>query len=446
MFDQAGMVREAVKWDYELRTPNQAAQMVDRALALAMSEPRGPVYVTLPREILAQPVSLEAPDLAAVRAASPPAPDAEALEQLADWLSQAENPLIVASSYGRRPEDVDVLSALAENWTIPVVAHRQRYVGLPNNHAMHAGYEPAGPISQADLIMVVDSDVPWLPKLHKVNPEAKVVHIGPDPLFGAYVMRNFPCHLAISGYSPHVLAALGKTLERRSPGPGQEARRMRLAEQRAAAVEAGKSMVEAARGNSLSTQAWVAACLNEVRKSDDILITETAFPLQLIDLEKTGTHFGVSPAGGLGWSLGEALGLKLALPERRIVTVVGDGGYMFGNPTPAHYISEALGLPTLTIILNNGMWGAVRRATLSMYPEGAASRSNDAPLTHLKPSPRFEHVVEASGGYAERVETAADLPAALKRASKAVDEEGRQAVLNVICEYSDGAAIQDARR
>ncbi|RWE29415.1 MAG: hypothetical protein EOS78_30075, partial [Mesorhizobium sp.] len=135
---------------------------------------------------------------------------------------------------------------------------------------------------------------------------------------------------------------------------------------------------------------------------------------------------------GLGWALGAALGIKLTAPERRVISLVGDGAYMFGNPTPAHFVSRANQLPTLTIIMNNSMWAAVRRATLSVYPDSETRLNRNAVFTYLEPSPEYEKIVEASGGYGERVEQAKDLPAALRRALHAVEQEGRQAVLNVL--------------
>jgi len=447
MFDQAGMVRESVKWDYELRTPGQAADVVDRAISIAMSEPRGPIYVTLPREILAQPAPPPKRSIDAVAAASPPGPDPRAIETLAELIAAADTPILITGAYGKHAEDVPVLAEFADNHAIPVIPYRPRYVNLPTNHPMHVGFEVGPHIGDADLIMVVDSDVPWMPKLHKINADAKVVHIGADPLFSDYVMRSFPSHLAITGSSPLVLAALDRRLTAEKVSEAKkELRRVQAQTFRTEATVTRQTTVETVSAKPLSTMPWVGHCLNEAKKKDDIIVTEVVFPLHMIDFEQPGCHFGMSPAGGLGWGLGESIGLKMATPARRVISVVGDGGYMFGNPTPAHFICEAMELPILTIILNNGMWGAVRRATLSMYPDGAAAKSNDAPLTHLKPSPRFEHIVEASGGYAERVETAADLPAALDRALKVIDSEKRQAVLNVLCEYSDGAAIQDARR
>jgi acetolactate synthase-1/2/3 large subunit len=103
-------------------------------------------------------------------------------------------------------------------------------------------------------------------------------------------------------------------------------------------------------------------------------------------------------------------------------------------------------LPVLTLILNNHMWGSVRKATLGLYPDGAASRLNRSPLTVLEPTPSFEKVVEASGGNGENVAAAEDLPGAIERALKAVEVEKRQAVLNIQTAYDDSEALADARR
>ena len=100
MFDQGGMVRETVKWDYELRTADQVTQVVDRAIAIALSEPRGPTYVTLPREILAQETSKSPAEICGVVRPAPPGPDSAALEQLADWVSDAAFPVIICGGYG----------------------------------------------------------------------------------------------------------------------------------------------------------------------------------------------------------------------------------------------------------------------------------------------------------------------------------------------------------
>ena len=449
MFDQAGVVREMVKWDYELRNARQLETIVDRAVTVAMSEPRGPVYLTLPREVLAEkPDAFSFQSPARRQAASPPAADPDAIDRCADWIAAAENPLIITASTGQDPASTEALGALAERFALPVVSYRPRYVCLPSDHPMHVGFEPGALCEDADLILVLDCDVPWIPSLHTPNPDAKIVHIGVDPLFSAYPVRGFPCDLAITAATGGALRALAEAIEVRGKPAAARigARRKRAAALRAALAEAGAARLEAARAGGATDSAWIAHCLDAVKGEDDALVSESQISLGNLSLTRPGTFFATSPSGGLGWGLGAALGVKLGQGDRRVFCVVGDGSYMFGNPTPAHFVSAANDLPTLTVIMNNRMWGSVRKATLGLHPDGAAARINRAPLTYLEPAPAYHRVVEASGGYGEEVGEARALPGALERAIKAVDVEKRQAVLNVHTSYDDGAALADARR
>ena len=134
--------------------------------------------------------------------------------------------------------------------------------------------------------------------------------------------------------------------------------------------------------------------------------------------------------------MGAALGAKLAAPDKTVICAVGDGAYMFGNPTAVHYTSEAMRLPVLFVIANNARWAAVHRSTLATYPKGFASSVKEPPFATLEPSPRFEHVVQASGGYGARVSEPKQLMPELEKALKIVKQEKRQAVLNVCLEAS----------
>ncbi len=161
------------------------------------------------------------------------------------------------------------------------------------------------------------------------------------------------------------------------------------------------------------------------------MISELGVPLPALDLTEPRSYMGNLLSGGLGFGLGAALGAKLAAPEREVIATVGDGSYMFGNPLPYHYVGRAESLPTLTIIANNMMWGAVRQSTLDVYPDGKAAKANIMPLTELRPSPDFEKVVESCGGYGEKVETADAVLPALERALDKV-RSGTPATLNVM--------------
>ena len=449
MFDQAGVVREMVKWDYELRNARQLETIVDRAITVAMSEPRGPVYLTLPREVLAEtPDGFTYQSPARRIAATPPAADPDAIDKAAGWIAAAEKPLIITSSTGQDPASAVALSELAERFALPVVTYRPRYVCLPSDHPMHVGFETGALIKEADLILVLDCDVPWIPSLHAPNPDAKVIQIGVDPLFSRYPVRGFPCDLAITASTGGALRALAEAIEvGGKPGAAKiDTRRKTVAALRAEQQAASAGRLEAARASGTADTAWVAHCINQVKDDDDILVSESQLALTNIDLKKPGTFFATSPSGGLGWGLGASLGIKLGHTDRRVFCVVGDGSYMFGNPTPAHFVSAANDLPTLTVIMNNHMWGSVRKATLGIYPDGAAAKINRAPLTYLEPVPAYHQVVTASGGYGEEVNDPQSLPGALERALKAVEVEKRQAVLNVHTSYDDSAALADARR
>jgi acetolactate synthase-1/2/3 large subunit len=430
MFDQAGMLREIVKWDYELRNGTQLETVIDRALSLATSAPEGPVYLSLPREVLAEPVNGFSYDNPSRRApVSSPGADEAAVAEAAKILAKAKRPVIVTASAGRDPGAVAALAEFAERFTIPVVEHRQRHLSLSADHPCHLGYEPTPFVREADAILVIESDVPWVPSRVQPPPECRVVHLGIDPLYARYPIRGFPCDVAIAGAPRLVLPKLGAALK--VPEAEIAARRQALADRRAAQRAGWKKLREEMAAQTPIHPSWVSHCLSEARDPNSILVNEYTLLTEHCGSIEPGSYFGSSPAAGLGWGAGAALGVKLAKPDRQVISILGDGSYIFSNPVAVHHASTMHRLPVLTIVINNAMWGAVRRATLGMYPDGEAAKSNKPPFIDLDDLPAFETICEASGGYGERVEDPKDLPAALKRALKAVDG-GKQALINVI--------------
>ena len=439
MFDQAGMLREMVKWEYELRNGVELETVVDRALTIATSPPEGPVYLSLPREVLAAPLPGFAYDSPARRvAASPPAPDEGAVAAAARLLAAAKNPVIVTADAGRDRVAVPVLAAFAEEFAIPVVEHRQRHLNLPADHPCHLGYNPGPLIVEADAILVVDCDVPWTPSRQAPSPECKIVHVGVDPLFSRYPIRGFAADVAITGATRLVMPALGRALQKLSESAAVAERRARLAERREAMQAGWRKLRDEAREMRPLSPVWVSACLAAARDPASSIVNEYTLLPEHCPSTRPGSFFGSSPAAGLGWGAGAALGVKLAEPDRQVIAVLGDGSYLFSNPVAVHHAATVHRLPVLFVVVNNAMWGAVRRATLGMYPQGEAARSNRPPFIDLDELPAFEQVCAAAGGYGERVEDPAELPAAFKRAFHAVNVEKRQALLNVICQGGGG--------
>ncbi|MGH7159453.1 MAG: thiamine pyrophosphate-requiring protein [Acetobacteraceae bacterium] len=439
MYDQGAMLREFVKWDYELRNAGQLETVVDRALSLAATEPRGPVYLSLPREVLAAPMGEFRYQQPSRRvAAAPPGADPDSLAEAAAILAAAENPLIITTSAGRDPAAVPALASFAGRFAIPVVQFSPRHLSLPSDHPMQAGFDPMPLITESDAVLVLESDVPWIPSRVSPPPGAKVIHVGLDPLFQRYPIRGFFCDLAITAAVAPALGALEARLAGCIDAARVAARGERVARRRAERRAASSRLEHEVKDARPIHPAWLSHCIAEAKGDDAIVVNEYTLLPQHCGCTRPGSYFGSSAASGLGWGFGAALGAKLAAPGRLVIATLGDGAYLFANPVAAHHAAAVHDLPILVVVFNNAMWNAVRRATLAMYPEGGAAKSNNPAFFRLDRLPAFEQICAAAGGYGERVEDPAELPAALARALKAVTVERRQALLNVICAAPGG--------
>jgi acetolactate synthase-1/2/3 large subunit len=433
-FDQAGMLREFVKWDYELKRFDQLETVVDRALTLARSEPRGPVYLTLPREVLAErhdAIEYADPARAVVPAAT--LPDPTAVEEAAAMLAAARNPIIITKALGRDPAAVPVLVRLAETLGAPVFDQFHTYVNFPQDHALHGGFEAAPHLAEADAILVIESDVPWFPQMNRPKPETRIVHLGVDPLFSRYPVRGFPADLALAGTPRLALAALADAVTRRVNATSVAERRERWTAAGARRREAAAAKSRAVQSDSPIDMLWLSRAIGELVDDRTIVVNEYDLDATQCTFTRPGSYFGAPPSGGLGWGLGAALGAKLAAPDHSVICCVGDGAYIFGSPTASHFVSRAYNLPVLFVVFNNRTWNAVKRAVQTYARDGWAVRTDSMPLTALEPSPDYEMICRASGGHGEKVEDPAALPDALRRGLRIVKEEKRQVVLNVIC-------------
>jgi acetolactate synthase-1/2/3 large subunit len=432
MFDQAGMVRELVKWDYELRQPGQVGEVAARAVEVAMAHPRGPVYLVLPREPLAAPLAEPTAPVKPRPLAAETHPDPRAIATLAEWIAAAERPLVVTAALPAAA--VPALERLVERCAIPVVTHNPRTLCLPSSHPMHFGFEPGALLADADLVVVVESDVPWIPHLQHPPAGCRVAHIGEEPFYVRYPMRSFPSDLAVQAGAAPALEALAAAVEQRLQMTEARiaSRRTRLAERMR--MRRAQLAKDSAPGQAISPE-YLSRAIGEAVGPDAVVFNEYPLRPDHCAREKPGTFFALGPAGGLGWGFGAALGAKLAAPDRFVVATLGDGAYLFANPTVAHWVAAKHELPILAVVFNNGRYGAVRRATLSMFKDGAAGEDDGRLLADLDPAPPYDQIAQAQGAYAERVEKPSELPDALKRARDAVVEGRRQALLNVITPY-----------
>ncbi len=295
-----------MKWDYELRGGQPVEAVVDRALDIAMSEPRGPVYLTLPREVLMHPTVSARRDTVRPLGATAPEPSHRAIEEAANLLANAEFPLIVTASVGRNHAAVGALAALADAFAIPVVQSEARDLNLPTDHAMNMGFEAGAVLPKADVILVLDSIVPWMPRAHVPRRDAKIIHVAADPLATRYPFRDFEADLVIAGDPFAALSMLHAALADATKGKSaaMESRRKAAAAAREDLQTRQKKLLDTVKDQSPIHPAWLAHCVNQVKSEDAIIVNELGLSLPHLHLSKPGSFLGNLLSGGLGFGLG----------------------------------------------------------------------------------------------------------------------------------------------
>ncbi len=395
MFDQHALIREVTKWEYELRFPEQVPELLDRAVAIANSTPKGPVYLSLPREVLCQSAGRVDVNAPVRQQRTRSAPDPAALNAAAKALANARKPLIISQRGAGSEAVFGAFSGFVETWAIPVVEYFPNMISLPSQHPMNVGTNPDPWLADADVILCINALAPWSPDRAGPSAEATVIQLGPDPLFQRTPVRGFPADICLTGETPDVLMSLidamrGLSIDCKSA----DLRRPSIAEKAVASRQAAIVLAEKGNGQPM-TKEWVSLCLGQaIRKharngGKASVFHELGCPLGPLDLADHNSYFQEPYSGGLGWGLPAAMGGQLAEPDRLVFATIGDGSYMFANPTACHQVAEALHLPVITLVLNNAEWGAVRKSVVGLYPDGEAARTNQVPLTGLTPSPDF---------------------------------------------------------
>jgi acetolactate synthase I/II/III large subunit len=435
MYDQSSLVSDVTKFHYEMRYGEQGEMLIARAVALARSEPAGPVYVSLPREPLMEEIPERIERVASRQVPNSRAfPDPAAVTQAARWIAMAENPLILCQRSDPAGSTAVALAKLAEHHGIAVVEPFSVRNVMASAHPMFLGYQPREALAAADVVVVLDSGVPWMESLSRPDPETKIIHIGADPQFQRMPIRGYQTDLAIQSDPAAALDALMEAL----PAPGEIATRRReaIARRSAAMRRSARERAEAGCESPMSAE-WMSHCVSAAMDERAVCFGELGVVPAAMDIKGANRVFSNPHSGGLGWAMPAALGAQLADRDRLTIACVGDGSYMFANPVACHQIAEALDLPILTIVKNNGLWNAVRRSVVGAYPQGAAARANVMPLTSLEPAPDYTAIAAASRAHVERVEHGRDLPAALERAIGVIRGERRQALLELRVAVSD---------
>ena len=436
-FDIGSLVRPYVKWEYSLPTGVVAKEVLRRAHTVMHSDPPGPVYLTLPRETLAEEwdevASFPAERFGPVKAGGIPA---SAAQEIARALLQAKKPVVITSYLGRNPQAVPALEALAMACGIRVHEFMPTSMSVSRASPCFGGFDPNKALAGADLCLLLDVDVPWLPKFTKPDAGTRFIHIDVDALKQDFPMWGFATDVRLQADCASALQDILQAVGAQADDAFRTRVDERIAGWKADNEERRQLVAKAGAtpgGSNAISPAFVCAAVNRAIGEHDIVVNEAIrnAPAVLTQIPRTqpGTLIGCS-GGGLGYSGGIALGAKLASPQRRVVQVVGDGGFHFSTPTSVYSVAQREKLPILTVVLDNGGWQAVKEAVLRVYPHGEAAEANQFQAQIGTEVRRFDQVAQAFGAHGEHVTEPGDLEAALARCVQAVDK-GQAAVLHV---------------
>jgi acetolactate synthase-1/2/3 large subunit len=368
-----------------------------------------------------------------------PPSDVEAI--VADLL-KAQRPLVVTSYLGRNPDAVRQLERLCERLAIGVLESVPAYVNYPADSALYQGNqwnepEQNRPLDEADLVLVVDSDVPWIPTINKPRGDAVIYQIDVDPLKEQMPLWQIPARRVFRADAATALSQVNERLDAaRIDEESVKTRRANYA--RLSEARRRKLLRDERPEGDVITPAYLTACVRRYIDQDTIVLNE--------GITNYGTiidHLGAiragqmlaSGGGSLGWNGGAAIGVKLACPEKTVVCLTGDGSYMFSVPSSVHWIARRYQTPFLQVIYNNCGWKAPKLSTLAIHPDGyasrAASRDEDIGVS-FDPPPDYSGIAAAAGGaFARIVRRPEELNPALAEAMNAVRQERRCAVVDV---------------
>lgn len=431
----ARLVEPFTKSSFGLNHKAVLTGAVHRACQLAAAAPAGPVFLSLPFEYLKEEAVVPAPQ--ACTWAAQPAVDEAALQQAADLLAGAKNPLIVTENIGQQPGSVKELVKLATSLGAGVVESQQPgAVCFPRDHDLHAGYTPNPWLPDADVVLCLDVIGPWYPPLGAHPQHAKVINIGDDPLRQRAPYQAIAADLNIVGDPHAALKKLVRLVSSRMRGgkTAVDKRSRAWAKANNARRAQWRKVVDAQSGASPIDTRWLCRVLDDNLPRNAVLVNETI----LTNWTLTATMEKLRPgqlmnglSGGLGLGMGLALGAKVADPDRPVVTIVGDGTFNYNAPLPALGFNQEYGLPTMTIVVNNGAYRSMKMGVEMLYPKGAAAQTDTYYGSSIAPAVDYAKMAETVGGHGETVTDPDEIAPALKRGFAAM-KQGRPVVLNVI--------------
>jgi acetolactate synthase I/II/III large subunit len=432
-FDQNGIVRQYTKWDHHLEFQDNPGLMVSRALQVACTEPRGPVYLSIPREVsLAQAESARFPTMDQLGVAKPAAPDPDGIRELASRLVKAENPFVVVARSGRNPATVPALVRLAELLGLPIAQSAKRaYHCFPLTHPL---YQSSISLKDSDVVLVLDVDIPWMIGPNGPPDDAFVAIIDVEPSKQRIPTMEFTADLRLTADTMRTIEALEVEISSIISTADRERFAARAKKWAARSEQRRSALFDIARANAKISPIdvkWLSYKIGEALGDDCIVFDDTIVVSQVHDYlrcAQPGSYF-YNPGSSGGWAPGAAFGAKLAAPNRTTVAITGDGFYMFGTSIHALWSAAQYNAPYLTIVYQNRSYSTGTLRVARTYPDGYAAKAG-YPGGYFEPPIDFANEARSAGAYGENVTDPSDIGPALQRGLESV-RNGTSAVISV---------------
>jgi acetolactate synthase-1/2/3 large subunit len=432
-FDQNGIVRQYMKWDHHLEFQDNPGLIVSRALQVACTEPRGPVYLSLPREVTMATVNgARFPTLDQLGIARMPAPDPEGIKELATILINATNPFILVGRSGRNPATVPALVRFAELLGIPVSQSGKRaYHCFPMTHPLYQG---VANLSNADAILALDTDIPWLIGPNQPPDDAYVAIVDVEPSKRRIPTMEFTADLRLLADALLTIEALEAAVRARISDGDRKRFAARAAQWSANSAQRRRKMADEACAVASETPVdakWLSYQIGQALGDNCIVFDDTIVLNQVheyLNCDRPGSYF-YNPASSGGWAPGAAFGAKLAAGDTDVVAITGDGFYMFASAIHSLWSSKQYRAPYLTIVYQNRSYSTGTIRVSRSYPDGFAAKAGYHG-GYFDPPIDFAKEAEAAGAYGENVTDPAQVGPAIQRGLECI-RNGRSAVISV---------------
>ncbi len=423
--DLVEMTKQFTKWSCEVHRADRIPEMLNRAFKVASTPPMGPVYLSLPSNLLGESINLQNPDAERSRVTPRMAADPEALREAARLLAEAKRPLIVAGSGIVKTGATDELVKLAEAVAAPVVMEpRYSFLSFPTTHPYSFQIPERQPSfnlpawGEPDVILAVGCrlirEYRYLPE-PVMKSETRCIHIEEDPW---EIGKVFPVDVGIVADAKSALRSLVEILPNLSVG--SESRKAERIESLKKAKEEAKSelenRVQAGWDATPISAARLARTMDKLVNRDALMVNESPTSKDIImsnfQFTRERSYFSNSSGGYLGWGLGAAIGATLASRGRRVVACLGDGSSMFGLQglwTLAKYR-----IPLLVVVFNNRAYMAVKNQFRGSEDRIRVAAELGAEL--VGPELNFARLAESFGIFGQRVEQPEQIEPVLKRA------------------------------